>query len=138
MKKINCLFFDVGNTLGEVDGQLNLHLYADTVGLLSSLQTPSRRFGVISNVPATMTAKNLLQMLTNAGISKFFDESLIVVSTEAKSSKPQAGIYEFAAHRAGVDVGACLFVGENIAEVIGARLAGMEAQLKPQPTGAQP
>ena len=38
----------------------------------------------------------------------------------------------WAAKRAGVEIAACMFVGEDIAEVIGARLAGMNAQQKPR------
>jgi len=129
---ITCVFFDVGGTLGTVDAQLQLHPLLDTRVLLESLRAPGRRFGVISNTPATMKSAGLVALLEKAGIADLFEANIVIASADAAKPKPHAAIYEFAAKRAGVDLTECMFVGEDIAEVIGARLAGMNAQLKPR------
>ena len=129
---ITCIFFDIGGTLGTVDAQLTLQLFPDTRPLLESLRAPGRRFGVISNVPAPLKSTDLVALLGKAGIADLFETALVIASTDAPKPKPDAAIYAFAAKRAGVDIATCLFVGEDIAEVIGARLAGMNAQLKPR------
>jgi HAD superfamily hydrolase (TIGR01509 family) len=132
MSAIECIFFDVGGTLGEVDADLVLHPFPDSRLLLEALRAPGRRFGVLSNVPATIKSSNLLALLEAGGLADFFETALVIASSEAPKPKPDAAIYTFAASRAGVAVQDCLFVGEDIAEVIGARLAGMSAQLKPR------
>ena len=129
---ITCIFFDIGGTLGTVDAQLVLHPFPDSRRLLESLRAPGRRFGVISNVPPTMKSVDVVGLLAEAGMADLFETQLVIASTDAPSPKPDAAIYTFAAKRAKVAIAECLFVGEDIGEVIGARLAGMNAQLKPK------
>ena len=46
-------------------------------------------------------------------------------------------IYSYAAEKLGVDAAECLFVGENLIEVLGAQSAGFRAELKPCPPGRE-
>jgi FMN phosphatase YigB (HAD superfamily) len=50
-------------------------------------------------------------------------------------AKPHLAIYEFAAHKVGGPIENCLYVGENLIEIMGALAAGMQAVLKPCPPG---
>ena len=130
---ITCIFFDVGGTLGDVDKHTHaFSVFADTRPLLESLRAPGRRFGVISNVPDSMKSADLVALLAKAGIGDLFENALVIASTDAPKQKPDAAIFAFAAKRADVDIADCMFVGEDVGEVIGARLAGMNAQLKPR------
>ena len=137
-RPVTSVFFDVGGTLGEVsenpgDKELSLHLYSDTRELLKTLKLLGLRLGVISNVPADMTASSLAKILKDAGIYEFFEPELVVASSDVKASKPAPQIYKAAASRAKIPIGSCLYIGEDLAEVIGAQAAGMRSQLKPRP-----
>jgi len=97
------------------------------------LQALSLRLGIISNVDTPWTQKELAKLLEEAGLQGVFEPELIIASTDAGAEKPGKRIYIYAAERAKVAVSACVFVGENLAEVIGAQVAGMHGQLKPVP-----
>ena len=57
---------------------------------------------------------------------------------DAGVAKPgRVAIYQVAAQRVGVPIGRCLYVGENLIEVLGALAAGMKAILKPCPPGRE-
>jgi len=47
-----------------------------------------------------------------------------------KVNKPFKEIYQFAAKKLGVEPSECLFIGENLNEVVGAEIAGMRAKRK--------
>jgi hypothetical protein len=68
-------------------------------------------------------------------IGKYIPRKHIVTNKAAGVGKPDPAIYQFAAKALGVDPSECLFVGENMGEVIGARLAGMQAERKQCPPG---
>jgi FMN phosphatase YigB (HAD superfamily) len=121
----------VGGTLGTVDTQLQLHLFPTTKGILQAMRTLGVRLGVISNVPDSMSVSGLKKLLEKAEILSHFEEGLIVASTEAGAQKPAAAIYRFAAGRAGVPIGECMYIGEAANEVEGAVASGMTAILKP-------
>jgi HAD superfamily hydrolase (TIGR01509 family) len=76
-------------------------------------------------------------MLTQAGLSQFLDPHGFVSDHDAGVAKPNPEIYRFAAQQAHVEISRCLFVGENLVEVIGALAAGMKALLKPCPPGRE-
>jgi len=132
MAKIGVVFLDVGGTLGSVDSQLQLHPFASTKNLLKSLRdTLGMRLGVISNVPADMNGTGLKNLLEKAGLLSFFDDHLIIASTDAGASKPAAAIYQTAASHAGVPPDQCMYIGEAADEVAGAISAKMAGILKP-------
>ena len=66
-------------------------------------------------------------MLQQAGLGTFIEPQGFVSDNDTNSTaKPRRAIYEFAARKAGVPIERCLFIGENLTEVIGARVAGMQ------------
>jgi hemerythrin-like domain-containing protein len=150
-RAIEAVFFDVRDTLGEVDRPGHLEPYRpSTEKLLQAMRDAvGLRIGVITNLPDDVTADQGREMLENAVLSEdaqtgetisirdFVDADGIVINHEAGASKPDARIYRYAAERIGVPIERCLFVGENLIEVLGARTAGMNAELKPCPPGRE-
>jgi beta-phosphoglucomutase-like phosphatase (HAD superfamily) len=65
--------------------------------------------------------------------SLVLDPQGFISDHDAGVAKPHVAIYQTAAQRVGVPIGRCLYVGENLAEVLGALAAGMKAILKPCP-----
>jgi HAD superfamily hydrolase (TIGR01509 family) len=61
------------------------------------------------------------------------DSQGFISDHDAGVAKSHVAIYQTAAQRVGVPIGRCLYVGENLAEVLGALAAGMKAILKPCP-----
>jgi FMN phosphatase YigB (HAD superfamily) len=132
------VFFDIGNTLGAVSSNGDLVPFEPgTRVLLTVLRgVLGLRIGVITNLPSTMSHDDAQQLLSDAGLLTFLDPAGLITNRDAGADKPDRGIYEFAARSLGLTVDRCLFVGEDPAEVAGARRAGMAALLKPFP--AQP
>jgi FMN phosphatase YigB (HAD superfamily) len=133
---VKFVFFDIGGTLGERSAAGKFTPFPSTNGLLSAVKSAiGLRMGVITTLgPLTNDdAKNLLK---SAGLSTFFESAGIVSEHDVgEQAKPAAAIYQFAAKAVGVPIEQCLYVGENLIEVIGATAAGMQAILKPCPPG---
>lgn len=129
--QLKAVFFDIGDTLGTVNpATLTLTPFSDTVTLLTKVRDVIQlRIGVITTL-GTLTEANAHQILQNAGLAAFLDP-LGMVSEHTPGSpgvpKPDPAIYHFAAERFGLQPVECLFVGENLAEVIGAQTAGFQA-----------
>lgn len=138
-KPIEVIFFDIRDTLGEVDRPGHLVVYRpSTEKLLDSMKNVvGVRIGVITNLPQGVTAQDGRKMLEEAGITAYLDEKGLVINHEAGASKPSAKIYQFAAQQVGVPVDRCMYVSENLIEVIGAEAAGMKTLLKPCPPGRE-
>ena len=148
---IEVVFFDVRDTLGEVDRPGHLEPYRpSTEKLLSAMQElVGMRIGIITNLPDDVSAEVGRRMLEDAILSEdpntkklvrvkdFLDPNGIVINHDAGFSKPDRRIYEYAAQQVRVPVERCMFVGENLIEVLGAQAAGMHAQLKPCPPGRE-
>lgn len=86
--------------------------------------------GVISNLPADMTSRQLAELLAAADLTELITPHLIVTNHDAGADKPSPKIYEYARQRAGLAADQCLYIGENPDEVAGAAKAGMAAALK--------
>ncbi len=130
---VACVFFDIGGTLGDVSisgKAAKLTLYQDTVKNLKGLKAIVK-LGVISNVLPDMKQSDVLAMLSATGIAEYFEPRAVITNTEAGGEKPAAAIYQFAALKVGLPVGSCMFIGEDLVEVVGARAAGMQSLLKP-------
>jgi HAD superfamily hydrolase (TIGR01509 family) len=95
------------------------------------------RIGIITTLGTQLTNAQALDMLEQAGLKQFLDPQGFVSDHDAGVAKPKPEIYRFAAQKAHVEISRCLFVGENLVEVIGATLAGMKAMLKPCPPGRE-
>lgn len=136
---IEVVFFDLKDTLGEVyrPGQLTIYR-PSTTQLLSAMHgSVGVRVGVISNLPRTLTVEDGRKMIEDAGLMPSFEPALVVFNHDAGADKPSPAIFRFAAARAGVAIERCLYVSENFIEVLGARVAGMQAERKPCPPGRE-
>ena len=136
MNDIDFVFFDIGGTLGERNGTTGEFTpFPSSAGMLKALRDQvGLRIGIISNL-GSLTNDEGLALLEHAGLSEFLAPNSFVSEHDAGASKPRVEIFRFAAHKVGVDPNRCLFVGENLVEVIGAMAAGMKAVLKPCPPG---
>jgi hypothetical protein len=120
-----------------------------TEKLLSSVREMGWRIGVITNLPENVSAEQGRRMITEAVLSEgangrpaqtigdFIDANAIITNKDGKGQKPDPAIYRYAAEKMGVAVSQCMFVGENLIEVLGAGRAGMRWQLKPVPPGRE-
>jgi HAD superfamily hydrolase (TIGR01509 family) len=143
---IRAVFFDARDTLGEVDRPGHLVPYRpSTEKLLVAMKGLGHRLGVITNLPAELTTEQGKQMITGAVLSEsprltigdFIAAENIITNHEAGCNKPDPRIYAFAAGKLDLPPAQCLFLGENLIEVLGARAAGMQAELKPCPPGRE-
>jgi hemerythrin-like domain-containing protein len=148
---LDFVFFDVRDTLGEVDRPGHLEPYRpSTQKLLEAMRDQLRvRVGVITNLPNDVSAEQGREMLQAAvlaedeatgaqtRITDFLEADGIIINHDAGFNKPDARIYQYAADKVGVPIERCAYVGENLIEVLGARAAGMTAHLKPCPPGRE-
>ena len=137
LRDIDFVFFDIGGTLGDRDPSTgNLIPYPSSAGLLRAMREQvGLRVGIITTLGSTLTNADGLALLRRAGLDGLLDPAGFISDHDAGVAKPRAEIYRLAAQRVGVPIGRCLFVGENLIEVIGAIAAGMKAVLKPSPPG---
>ncbi len=136
---IGFVFFDIGGTLGErnpATGQLIP--FASTPGLLTATRDLlGVRLGLITTLGPLTNAQGW-SLLTQAGLTQFFDPAGLISEHDVNGEgKPRPAIYKFAAHAVGIPVDRCLYIGENLIEVVGATVAGMRALLKPCPPGRE-
>jgi hypothetical protein len=157
--RIKAIFFDARDTLGEVDTPGHMIPYRpSTEQLLAGCRDMGVKIGVITNLPGDpgarpgtpefgLTDEQGKDMVVNAVLSfdtktkmtrtigEFIPRENVITNKAAKTSKPAPEIYEYAARQLEVPIAECLFVGENQNEVIGALVAGMQAQRKQCPPG---
>ena len=136
-KAIEFVFFDIGGTLGERDPATGkLMPFPSTVKLLTVVRdVMGLRIGVITTL-GPLSNVQALALLDHAGLAGFLaSDGLVSEHDVGEVTKPDRAIYLFAAQRVGVSIEKCLYVGENLVEVIGARSAGMQSVLKPCPPG---
>jgi FMN phosphatase YigB (HAD superfamily) len=138
-REIDAVFFDIGGTLGERDPQTGqLIPYPSSVGLLRTMRDlVGLRVGIITTLGPDLTNGDGLALLHEAGLGQFLDPQGFVSDHDAGVAKPHVEIYQVAARRINTPPHRCLFVGENLSEVLGALAAGMKAVLKPCPPGRE-
>ena len=135
--KIACVFFDIGGTLGERDPATGkLMPFPSSTKLLTAVRDViGLRIGVITTLGSLSNSEGHA-LLAQAGLAGFLDPQGFVSEHDvAEVAKPHRVIYQHAAQQVGVPIENCLYVGENLIEVIGALAAGMQAVLKPCPPG---
>ena len=137
LSEIKFVFFDIGGTLGErnpTNG--NFVAFPSSVGLVKAMREElGVRVGIITTLGPQLSNADGLALLKKAHLDQFLDPAGFVSDHDAGVAKPNPAIYRFAAQRVGTPIEQCLFVGENLTEVIGALVAGMKAILKPCPPG---
>ncbi len=130
---INAVFFDLGDTLVESGPGGLFVVKPGAQQTIDELQALGKQVGVITNVPGGWTRANLEAVMADPS---FLDEfSVLVLSSQAPASKPNALIYTHAHGLlpAPVPIGQVAFVGETLSEIAnvqvnptsGARAAGM-------------
>lgn len=135
--ELDFVFFDIGNTLGERNASTNVFtVFPSSVGLLTAMKKLGLGIGIITTL-GSLSKPQGLALLQNAGLATFLHPQGFVSEDDAGVAKPDVKIYQFAAQRVTVPINRCLFVGENLIEVIGAMTAGMKAVLKPSPPGRE-
>jgi len=136
LREIDFVFFDIGGTLGERNAATgDFVAFPSSAGLLRAMRDLDLRVAIITTLGTQLTNADGLALLKKAGLSQFIDPSGFISDHDAGVAKPRLEIYRFAAQTVGVSPGRCLFVGENLIEVIAAMTAGMKAMLKPCPPG---
>lgn len=155
MTAIKAIFFDIRDTLGEVDRPGHLIPYRpSTEQLLDAVSQMHVTLGAITNLPDNVTDEQGRDMLCTALLSEdektgkpktignYILRENIVTNHEAaaalklpSANKPWPEIYKYAADKLKLKIEECLYIGENTNEVLGARLAGMQAERKECPPG---
>jgi len=133
--EIDFVFFDIGGTLGERNATGDLVPFPSSIGLLQAMRGLGFRIGIITTLGPQLTNADGLALLKKAGLNQFVDPLGFISDHDVGVAKPDPSIYRFAAQKVGVSLSRCLFVGENLIEVIGATAVGMKAILKPCPPG---
>jgi len=133
---ISFVFFDIGGTLGDREPTGKLVPFPSTVRLMTDVRDLlGLPMGVITTLGSLSNAAGL-DLLDNAGLRGFLHPQGFISEHDVhEQGKPRPEIYRFAANKVGVPVEHCLFIGENLTEVMGALTAGMQAVLKPCPPG---
>ena len=138
-REIDFVFFDIGGTLGDRDPVTKkLVPYPSSAGLLKAMRNDLKvRVGIITTLGGQLSDDQALDLLRDAKLDGFLDPQGFVSDNKAGAAKPNVAIYQFAAAQVGVPISRCLYVGENLTEVLGALAAGMKAVLKPCPPGRE-
>jgi FMN phosphatase YigB (HAD superfamily) len=134
---LKAVFVDIGGTLGDRDPTTGaLAAYPSSAGMLRSFRDVlGLRIGAITTLGALSNAQ-ALELLKQAGLAQYIDAAGLVSEHDTGGiAKPDPRIYAHAARRFDLHPEDCLFLGENLLEVVGALTAGMKAVLKPSPPG---
>ena len=136
MHEIDVVFFDIGGTLGKLDASTGkLIPFPNSAEVLQTVRDlMGLRVGIITTLDSRFTNADILELLRDAGLVEYLDPDGFVSNHDAGVAKPEAEIYRFAAHQVNVASDRCLYVGEDLKEVIGAITAGMKAVLNSQPS----
>jgi FMN phosphatase YigB (HAD superfamily) len=135
---VEAVFFDIGGTLGERDAASGkLVPYPSSAQLLKTTRGLGLRVGIITTLGTALTRDQGIALLQQAGLYGEVDPQGFVCDHDAGKAKPDPAIYRFAAERMHVPIGKCMYVGENLVEVMAAMAAGMKAVLKPCPPGRE-
>jgi FMN phosphatase YigB (HAD superfamily) len=136
---LKAAFVDIGGTLGDRDRTTGRFVvYPSSAGMLRSLRDVlGLRIGVITTLGA-LSNLQAQELLDEAGLGQYIDSTGLVSEHDTDGvAKPDPRIYVHAAGRFGLQPEDCLFLGENLLEVVGALTAGMKTVLKPSPPGRE-
>src|SRR5262245_13066900 len=121
-------FLDIGNTLGVP--QLNggalerIKLFPFVPEILTRLKARCR-LGILSNT-GDETLANMQRVLSDAGISPFFENALQLFSSVEGIDKTKVEFFERAVGRSGIAAARCIYVSEDADERAMAGRAGMQ------------
>jgi FMN phosphatase YigB (HAD superfamily) len=130
------ILFDVGGTLAYRDPQTAKYAwYQDSLPTARNLRELGVRVGLLSNVPRGWDLAMLARLLADPEpLGTLFDPVVLAQSPPPPGrppAKPDPRAFQAALDRLGpgVEPADVVYVGENHAEVLGARLAGLRAVL---------
>lgn len=100
----------------------NFRLYDDAVSTIQALTEDGWRHIMLSN-----NFPELADLCDSLGIGRYFDD--FIISAQVGFDKPRTEIFDMARARAGFP-DCCVMIGDNpVADIVGARLAGMKSVL---------
>jgi len=133
---IVAVFFDVGGTLAYRDSETGKFAwYSDALESATAIKEQGRRVGLLSNVPRGWDQAMLGRLLLEPEpLDELFEPVVLAQAPPPPGyppPKPDPLAFQNALAHLGRDVAPVqvLYVGENRAEVQGARLAGLQAVL---------
>jgi len=126
---ISVAYFDIGQTLGtpRLTPSLNLEgldVFPYVPDILNNLKNQGIRLGIISNT-GNDPAETVNAALRSSGLLSYFDEGLLIYSSQVGLEKNSPEIFDLAAQTAGQPPENCMFVGEDARERRFADQAGM-------------
>ncbi|MGI9516205.1 MAG: HAD family hydrolase [Pirellulaceae bacterium] len=119
---IKVVFFDIGDTLVTRKSWLP---GAQTV--LGKLREKGIRIGLISNTGDLTRDELATEYLPTDFDFGWFDEEIVLLSSEVGVEKPALSIFTMAVNHAGVSPWETLFVAETLEETWAAQASGMRA-----------
>lgn len=119
---IKAVFFDIGDTL--VSGKQWL---PGAKELVKQLKEQGIRVGLISNTGDLLREELAKDYLPADFEFAFFEESLVLLSSEVGVQKPSLAIFNLAISHAKCSPWETLFVAETIKETFAAQASGMQA-----------
>ena len=149
-KSIKVALVSDSDTLGQYAGPDTFQSFKpSTQQLLQYLKSSQLRIGAVINLEAGDDHAQAVECLRSSILSEdaatgkcetigdYIAASDVISNAQAGVAKPDCAIYRFAAGKLGVTAGECLFISENFHEILGAKRAGMETELKPCPVGME-
>ncbi len=115
------VFFDIGDTL-----VANRQWLPGARQLLADLRSQGMRLGLVSNT-GELNRDELSQLLPEDFDFSWFQEAMVLLSSEVGVEKPALSIFMMAISHAGCSPWETLFVAETIEETLAAQAAGMQA-----------
>lgn len=115
------VFFDIGNTLvSQLEWQDGAQV------CLNQLRSQGARLGIISNTKGLSRQDLAAHLPVDFDFGRF-DAPLVLLSSEQGIDKPNPAIFRRAIELAGLEPQNCIFVGEDLAEILAAEVVGMRA-----------
>lgn len=118
------VFFDIGNTI--VKQKKWMPGAKEFIASLKSTKIPKIRLGIISNT-GDLDREQIEKLLPEDFDFGFFEESLVMLSSETGVEKPSLDAFLLAVQHASCSPWETIFIGETIEETHAAQLAGMHA-----------
>lgn len=132
-KTIKTVFFDLGDTLIESNGQGQFLLRSDASQLIELLKLQDIPLGIITNVPTDWDRQDLESILVDPSFLDDFE--VVILSSLAPASKPDPAIFNFSYAQLSnpAPITQTAFVTETLAHIgnainnptLGARATGM-------------
>ena len=115
------VFFDIGNTIVGKKQWL-----PGAKEFIAALKAKNVRVGLLSNT-GDMDRESLEKLLPEDFDFGYFEESLVMLSSETGVEKPKLGAFSLAVQHSNCSPWETMFLGETVEETYMAQMAGMHA-----------